>query len=119
MLNVIGLRSNIECMYVARNNWHSVTAVLWTVVHDLSRRVRSAKTHGDKNRRFTSNTTAVAVSRTIDPSIAARVDLRAAVVRHTPKLYISSCSVLNTRPLSRISCGLRVADVQRPTATDN
>jgi len=112
--------SYIECMYKREIGLTGVlSALLWTVVHDLSRRVKSAKTRGAKSRQYTWNTTAVEVSRTIDPSIAARVDLSAAVARRTPKLYISKCSVLETRPLLRISCGSRAADVRRPTVTDS
>ena len=93
--------------------------MLWTVVHDLSRRIKSAKTHGARSQRYTSNMMAVEVSRTIDPSIAARVVRNDAADPTTPKLYISKCDALATRPFYRTSCGSRVADVQRPTASNS
>jgi len=96
------------------------SAVLWTdsFVHDLSRTINNAETRGAKSRQYTSNMTAVEVSRIIDPSIAARVVMTAAVSRITPKLYISKCDVLVTRPFCRTSCGSRAAAAQRPIATD-
>ena len=96
----------------------SLTAVLQTTVRDLSRRIKSAKTRGDKSQRYTSNMTAVKVSRPTDPSIAAHVDMSAAAALSTPKRYTSKCNVLATRPFYRTSCGSRAAAASRTTASD-